>query len=403
MGRISREEFINFFRYFKSESHQSRAVGILYDAIAPELLEEDSEWIETYRAPDAPAKPTAHFMMELKNSASLLRGRFEVRQGSKRLLSVAATSGINPHQGPGDWSIKGAGPIPPFAGITIELTPIYLPQKGIEGNFYPIKPFSFSNGRGDFGVHFDANVPGTAGCIGILSAVDWGRTERVFKQLLEQGHKVIPLTVSYGPLPVSTPTPSVSTSPPLSFLERALMEAKTTGASARTAAQDGIKSGGVAASRQMAQTDLGRVRANLEAITAGAKSANLPVALVAAVASRESRVGNVLDANGWGDFGNGYGHMQVDKRWHKIDTSGGPGGRSHYAQACKLLAGFLSSVILKHPGWNISDQLRGALVAYNSGMSNVQTVENADVGTTGGDYSADVLARAQYFQSVLTS
>ncbi|GET43002.1 hypothetical protein [Microseira wollei] len=39
--------------------------------------------------------------------------------------------------------------------------------KGIEGMFYPIKPFVQVNGiqRGDFGIHADANVPGSAGCI----------------------------------------------------------------------------------------------------------------------------------------------------------------------------------------------------------------------------------------------
>ncbi|WP_126146966.1 hypothetical protein [Synechococcus elongatus] len=402
MSEISREEFENFFKYFKGESHQSQAVGILYDSIDRSLLDGDSEWIRVYRKPPEPQEPVAHFLMELKRSASLLRGLFEIRQGSKRLLSVAATSGINPHQGPGDWSIKGAGPIPPFSGIRIDLDPLYLPQKGIEGNFYKILPFSFANGRGDFGVHFDANVPGTAGCIAILFRMDWAKTEGVFERLREQGFKTIPLSVSYG----SSPVPAPSATPvqaPLSSLELALKSAKTTGASARTAAQDGLKSGGVASSRQLAQTDVARVRANLQNVTAGAKAYDLPVALVAAIASRESRVGNVLDANGWGDRGNGYGHMQVDKRYHAVDTSQGPGGAAHYRQACGIYASYLDQVAKKHPSWSMSDRIRGALVAYNSGMSNVQSIERADVGTTGGDYSADVIARAQYYQTVFTS
>lgn len=34
-------------------------------------------------------------------------------------------------------------------------------------------------------------------------------------------------------------------------------------------------------------------------------------AIIAAIMSRESRAGNALDANKWGDHGNAYGLMQV--------------------------------------------------------------------------------------------
>ena len=403
MAKITRPQFENFFKFYKGEPHQQRALDLLYNAIDPSLLEEDAPWIQQYRTAES-GNPVAYFSMDLRSSASLLRGRFEVRKGSRRLLSVVATSGINPHQGPDDWNIRGAGPIPPQKNISIDLTPIYLPQRGIEGNFYPVKPFNFNNGRGDFGVHRDANVPGTAGCIGIISGVDWAETERVFKSLAEDGHKSIPLVVSYnlGSRTVSNSTQTQTSTPgPTSTLEDALRVAKTSGCSARTASQDGMKQGGVAASRQLAQTDLNRARANLPTIREASRQSGVPVALIAAIASRESRVGNALDKGGWGDNGNGYGHMQVDKRYHDVQTQDGPAGLAHYLQACRIFASYLEQTGKKHPSWALSDRIRGALVAYNSGMSNVQTIERADVGTTGGDYSADVIARAQYYQTAL--
>jgi len=41
----------------------------------------------------------------------------------------------------------------------------------------------------------------------------------------------------------------------------------------------------------------------------------------------------------------------------------------------------------------------GGIAAYNMGDGNVRSIENMDVGSTGGDYSNDVAARAQWYQS----
>lgn len=38
----------------------------------------------------------------------------------------------------------------------------------------------------------------------------------------------------------------------------------------------------------------------------------------------------------------------------------------------------------------------GGVAAYNFGIGNVRSWENLDVGTTGVDYSNDVIARAQW-------
>ncbi len=76
----------------------------------------------------------------------------------------------------------GKGPIPAnnVIGVdcySVSTTPIYMPGvKGVEGNFYKINPHMVTvNGlkRGDFGVHFDANAPGSSGCVVLRTSVGW--------------------------------------------------------------------------------------------------------------------------------------------------------------------------------------------------------------------------------------
>ncbi len=52
--------------------------------------------------------------------------------------------------------------------------------------------------RGDFGVHFDANVPGSSGCVVLRTAVGWQAFEKDMKALLTSGVNQIPLLVSYS-------------------------------------------------------------------------------------------------------------------------------------------------------------------------------------------------------------
>jgi peptidoglycan hydrolase-like protein with peptidoglycan-binding domain len=171
-----------------------------------------------------------------------------------------------------------------------------------------------------------------------------------------------------------------------------LSKYKPTGASAATARQDGL-SAGVGASHKMAHTDLARLKKYEAAFEAAGKKHGVPPALLAAIASRESRGGAALDSQGRGDGGNGFGLMQVDRRFHH--PAGGPYSKEHIDQAAGILKGMLNQVKAKHPDWPAAQQLRGAVAAYNSGVGNVQTLKGMDVGTTGNDYSNDVWARAQ--------
>lgn len=53
MTQLTRSGFANFFSYYRGEPSQLRAVEMLYIALLkkqPELLEEDADWVEAYRA-----------------------------------------------------------------------------------------------------------------------------------------------------------------------------------------------------------------------------------------------------------------------------------------------------------------------------------------------------------------
>jgi len=165
-----------------------------------------------------------------------------------------------------------------------------------------------------------------------------------------------------------------------------------TGASARTAGQDRLQAG-VGASQQMAQNDLARLQQHQADFESVGRQENLPPALLAAIASRESRGGGALDRNGYGDNGNGYGLMQVDRR--TAAGVGQPTSRENIEQGAQILNQKLDQVRQAHPDWTRDQQLRGAVAAYNEGAGNVRTVNGMDRGTTGDDYSNDVWARAQ--------
>lgn len=181
---------------------------------------------------------------------------------------------------------------------------------------------------------------------------------------------------------------------------KALAKAPTTGASSETAKQDGLP-GGIASSEKMAQTDLSRVKAILERFKQIGAELDVPFPLLCAIASRESRCGNALDSQGFGDGGRAFGIMQVDERFHDQMGTEDPRSIAHIKQATRILVDYRNQVKAKFPNWEDEWVLRGAAAAYNSGVSNVQSKERLDVGTTGGDYSSDVIARAQYYATQL--
>jgi GH24 family phage-related lysozyme (muramidase)/murein DD-endopeptidase MepM/ murein hydrolase activator NlpD len=177
-----------------------------------------------------------------------------------------------------------------------------------------------------------------------------------------------------------------------------LSQIETSGASDRTARQDGHTRGSVGASERMARRDFNALKRYAQLFVDVGAETGLPPALLAAIASRESRGGTQLDRNGYGDHGNGFGLMQVDKRYHEL--AGAARSREHIEQAAGILKGYFQDVKAKFPRWSEAQQLRGAVAAYNFGVKNVQSLDRLDIGSTGDDYSADVWARARYYATL---
>ncbi|XP_069060483.1 lysozyme g-like [Pleurodeles waltl] len=169
----------------------------------------------------------------------------------------------------------------------------------------------------------------------------------------------------------------------------------TSGASCATAKQDRLKYCGVRASRQMAATDLGKINKYKAKIMAVGKKLCVEPALLGAIISRETRGGSALK-NGWGDGRNGFGLMQVDKRYHKV--IGDWNSQEHITQGTEILVSMVKAIKKKFPKWSVEQQLKGAIAAYNAGPGNVRSYKEVDSRTTGKDYSSDVVARAQYYR-----
>jgi soluble lytic murein transglycosylase-like protein len=165
----------------------------------------------------------------------------------------------------------------------------------------------------------------------------------------------------------------------------------------------GVSKVGAKNSVAQAQSDLGRVQAISSEFQQVAAQYNLPPALLAAIASRESNVGAALGKHGsspgYGDKNNGYGMMQIDAKHNgnPANKSTGPTGIANLQQGAQILNSYVDQVRNNHPTWTDAQVLRGATAAYNFGVKNVQTLGGMDRGTTGNNYSADVWARAQYF------
>ncbi|XP_017328786.1 lysozyme g isoform X1 [Ictalurus punctatus] len=169
----------------------------------------------------------------------------------------------------------------------------------------------------------------------------------------------------------------------------------TTGASEITAKQDKLTVKGVEASNKLAEHDLKKMEQYKSIITKVGRAKKIDPAVIAGIISRESRAGAAL-VDGWGDHGNGFGLMQVDKRHHT--PKGAWNSEEHVTQATEILIESIQAIQKKFPSWSKEHQLKGGISAYNAGPGNVRTYEKMDRGTTGDDYANDVVARSQWFK-----
>ena len=179
------------------------------------------------------------------------------------------------------------------------------------------------------------------------------------------------------------------------------MDTDWPGCSAKTASAQlgGTRSGGPRASELIAESHVEPVRALASRFQDVAAKLGVPAAVLAAIASRESNVGQALDRGGWGDHGNGFGIMQVDRRHHRIEGDHDPASLEHIEQAAGIYTTNLERMwaMSRYAGWDDRYLLQGATAAYNFGIGNVKTRAGIDEGTSGDDYGGDTLARAKYF------
>ncbi|XP_074839376.1 lysozyme g-like [Carettochelys insculpta] len=169
----------------------------------------------------------------------------------------------------------------------------------------------------------------------------------------------------------------------------------TTGASCRTARAERLRYCGVQASATIAGRDLQRMKIYKAIIQRAGRRYCVDPAVIAGIISRESHAGAAL-RDGWGDGGNGYGLMQVDKRYHKL--VGAWNSEAHLNQGTSILVNMVKEIKRKFPRWTKEQQLKGGISAYNAGTKNVQSYDRMDIGTTNNDYANDVVARAKYYK-----
>lgn len=147
-----------------------------------------------------------------------------------------------------------------------------------------------------------------------------------------------------------------------------------------------------------AELTYARIRGLMEYFYQASRQYGVPLALLLAVASRESRMGLALSADGTGDHGNGIGIMQIDRRYHPEFTD----HHSPFNHQANINYGaqYLST-LLQQFDRNTSQ----AVAAYNAGPNKVRTAIYAglppDSVTTGRDYSQDVLERKQLIVQLL--
>lgn len=132
------------------------------------------------------------FSLLLGKSTELLMGSLKLIYPDNQIIKYLATSGIADWQRPEDQWSRDKGPIP--AGeYEIPAEPYWLDTRGVEGYFFHVTPDPVGSGdriRAELGVHFDANIPGTSGCIALINPEGWQGFLRRMAKIAALGIKV---------------------------------------------------------------------------------------------------------------------------------------------------------------------------------------------------------------------
>lgn len=151
------------------------------------------------------ADPRIEFYLHLEALGynRLAEGRVECYSADGAGVILPATSGLTGFQSHANLWDANKGPIPPHDKYTVSTIPEPREAKGIEGDFFRIYPVELTHTDGQkkrsgFGIHRDANVPGSAGCIVIGDRLHFAQFTVWMLSQLSQGHKLIRLEVNYA-------------------------------------------------------------------------------------------------------------------------------------------------------------------------------------------------------------
>lgn len=131
-----------------------------------------------------------------------------------------------------------------------------------------------------------------------------------------------------------------------------------------------------------------------------AKRSGVPEEILAGIASRESHVGKSLNKEGYDPEKKAFGIMQIDSRYHKLRAHASADSQAHIDDAADIVKANKTLMDKRFPNWTEEQRWRAAVAGYNMGPDNVKTIDHMDQGTTGGDYSKDVMGRARAYRLV---
>jgi hypothetical protein len=147
--------------------------------------------------PSTNSKVTAVFTLKQAKSNKLIDGYLTFFADGQEKFKVVATSGLAGHQYDGAHKTKGKGCLPPSNNWKISTHGYPVPAKGVAGMFYHITPDP-QFGRSELGLHRDANVPGSAGCIVVRDSNIFNNTVVPFVNSLKDKQSQILLSVVYN-------------------------------------------------------------------------------------------------------------------------------------------------------------------------------------------------------------
>ncbi|XP_008588858.1 PREDICTED: lysozyme g-like protein 2 [Galeopterus variegatus] len=166
-----------------------------------------------------------------------------------------------------------------------------------------------------------------------------------------------------------------------------IMTMETSGAACDA---DSLISCGIRGSEMFAEMDLRAIKPYQTLIKEVGQRHCVDPAVVAAIISRESHGGAVLQ-DGWDHRGLKFGLMQLDKRmYHPVGTWN---SREHLLQAVGILTDRIKAIQRKFPTWSVAQHLKGGLSAFKSGIEAIVTPADIDTNLVN-----DILARAKFYK-----